>query len=184
MRGLEDIVNVLIEFVPPWLLYPLGAVIVLIAIPAWLKNGKSKRVKGLIRRMVRATPQQRLEFEEQAFSLAGEDKDLLYIVATEAQKRTFPKTYARAMEKLKQADGGAVLATLLASKTAAPPKQVAHPAESAYIISNMMEEGLTDAAKRRLETALREHPDAEELLVLKARLTERAPSLDTNNPSS
>ena len=181
MRGLSDIVQTLSMFLPTWAVVAVVAVAVMAISPWWIHSMRSKQIRGLVRRMVRADEARRRLLAEQAMGMAANKGHRLAVVATEAHKMGQVVLRDRAMAQLEQMGERKELALLLEM---VKPKEtpVAHPLEAAVIIERLREEGMFEAARDRLERALRRFPGDDRLLELRRDIASKerdAPRPDT-----
>ena len=179
MRGIGDIFQVLSMWLPPWGVALLLGAIALALLPGLRFRTRSRQVREAVRRMVRATPADREALVTRAFDRAGNHPHLLAILATEARKRAMPHLYQRAMDALRAAPGGAAEAARLHAEASRAKGDPLHPLEVVLRVETMLDEGLTVAARVRLDEALGHHPGHPELLALLARLDATAPPLDS-----
>jgi len=172
-RGVEDMFTALSMLLPPWAVAVLGVGLLLIVAPMWLKNLKTKRIRALARRMVRAPDDTRKELFDEVLGLAGDNADRLEATAQIAIKYG---VYDLRNEAIRRLDATGKLKPELAKLREtfeAPTKRALHPVEVAVNIERLMSEEMYDTARTQLEEALSRFPDDPELLRLCKKLAEQ-----------
>ena len=172
LRGVGDIVQLLTGLLPPWAVALVVGAVLVAALPAWIRSGKSKRIRGDVRRMVRAEAGRRDRLEGDVLDRAGRDKHLLELTVKEARRREMRSLAERAMERLRGLPGADPFVARLQADP--PPKQPekrwGHPIEAAAAIHTLIENGATAAAAERLAEVRARFPDDDELRALASRL--------------
>lgn len=169
MAGLGTLFQALQAMLPPWALALVGVVFAV-----WFARGfrfrtRSRQIRGLIRRRVRASPLEAEALLQHALRVAGDDATLLGEVAREARRRTQPDGWLRALARLEQVPGGPAEVARVRRLEGLDPKPLdAH--EEADRVANLLDQGLADAARARLDEARARFPADPRLDALAARL--------------
>jgi hypothetical protein len=175
MRGLSDLIQPLRTLVPDEILVVVGALLLIAAIPAWLRSVRFRQIKGCFRRAARATPgPTRHAHLERAFLIARGRPRLLADLTEHAWRSGFAKEARTAMTLLDQSGRLPVEAIRLHRLIDA---EVAVPVdiEQATIrIERLMEAQLWQAARDTLAEAERRFPQAPEWPGLRQRLSQTA----------
>lgn len=163
------------QFVPTWVLVLLLAVVGVLALPGWLLGLRVKRIKSRIRRVTRASGEEREALLTEAWLLAEGKPEALVSLAREADKMNLPGLRDRALDTLREmGTHDNVLRKLEAPKNPMETKrQFGHPVEASVSIGRLLDNGATEAARDRLAEALARFPDDEGLLELQERLATR-----------
>ena len=164
MRGIGDLFQALQYFLPPWALGLAAGLAVLLALPAWFHNVRSKQIRTRLRRMAIAQdPETRQGFRRAAFELAGQHGTRLLSLALEANKRGMDDVFHDAVARLGVIPKFAKEAEKLRKqrKPDTPPPR--HPIEEAVFIERMAHEGMLDVAQKRLNQASERFPDDPDL---------------------
>ena len=183
-RGVEDMYTALSMLLPPWAVATLGVIVVLIAAPMWLKNLKTKRIRGLARRMVRADQNSRQQLFDEVLDLAGDDADRLASTAQICIKYGVYDLRDEAIRRLEATGKLREELIKLQETLKDPPKKALHPLEVAVNIERLIAEEMYDTARQQLEEALIRFPGDEELLALCRRLADRAADATSGSGSS
>lgn len=148
---------------PPWAVLAVFVVVLLLAVPAWLDNMRIKQIRGTVRRMVRAEPDQREKLGRDALWLAS--RRVKRVVALVEASIQYDQR-ALQSEALALLDGVSPQeARRLRSKLAPEAeKKVLHPLEVVVRVERLLAEGMVEAARDRLEEGLARHPDDPDLL--------------------
>jgi hypothetical protein len=173
--GIGQVVHALAKLLPPWALAIVIGAAALFFLRGFGFRTRSKQVREAVRRLVRATPETRDAILARAFERAGDHPDLLALLASEAARRGMPRLHADALAKLEAVPGGAPLAAKL-RREATREAQVAalHPVEVAVRVRALLDQGLVDAARARLDEATAAHADHPSLVALRAEIEARA----------
>lgn len=178
-RVVPDMLDALGMVLPPWAVGLVLACIAALMVPGYLYWVRSRRVKGLLRALGRAsTDPQRARLADEAMALATGRPRVLVALADDAHRLGMNVLRDRAMAEL-QVSGAApedFRRLLRLVRRDAPPPM--HPVEEAVFVERMITEGLLAAARQRLEPARARFPEDPELAELEARLVslETAPS--------
>lgn len=172
LRGVGDVVQLLANFLPGWAVAVIVGVVMVIALPAWIRSGKSKKIRGDIRRMVRAEGERLTELHQAILGRAGDDMHLLEFIVKEARRREQHRLVADAMERLQGLPGSLEFIRRLDAEPPPTPndRRWGHPIEAAAAIQTLIDNGAHAAAEARLDEVLRRFPDDEELAALQGRL--------------
>lgn len=174
MRGLGDIVQVLFLLLPPWAIGVLAVVLAILVVPRLAYRIRSRQVREAVRRMIRATPEARVQHEARAFERAGDDVALLAELAREARKRSLPGVQAKAVARLEGTPAGRKEAKAFAAETAKPTVGPMHVLERRIRIERLLDAELWEAARLQLDEGLRATPDDAGLRALADRLARDA----------
>lgn len=151
---------------PPWVLVGFGVIGVVTLGPRWAESVRDKQIRGLVRRMVRADPQERKRLTELVTRIAG------------THPRRLEATVHHAIQYDQRALRDSALATLhatgaareqvkrLRAKIEKPPTKFRDPIEAAVRIEQLFQNGLVDAAREQLDVALSAFPADPELVSL------------------
>ena len=178
-RVFPDMLAALGMVLPPWAVALVMACVAALMVPGSLYWVRSRRVKGILRSLGRAsTDEQRAQLADEAMALATGRPRVLVALADDAHRLGMNLLRDRAMDELR-ARGAAPkdLRRLgkLVRKDAPPPM---HPVEEAVFVERMIDEGLLGAARQRLGPARERFPEDTELAALEERLVvlETAPA--------
>lgn len=174
-RVLSDVAKLLSQIVPPWALLPALLLLGLAAVPVWLRMVRARQIGGRIRRMVRAEPADREQLANEVLELAG-DRDALLLTAAEQAIRYDQRGLRdRVIAALDARGTSPAEVAHLRSKTRASPAPIGHPLEIAGSVERLVEQGLHERARERLEAGRKRYPDDPDLLALERRLSEPPP---------
>ncbi|MBT3218749.1 MAG: hypothetical protein HN348_06625 [Proteobacteria bacterium] len=168
MRGLPDLVGTLNLLLPTWAVAIVLLLLGLAISPMWIHYVRSKQIRGLVRRMVRADEAERQLLVERAMALTANKGQRLLVVATEAHKMGQVVLRNLAMAQLEQMGGQDKELALLRELVKPTETPVTHPLEAAVVIERLLEEGVVRAAHEHLGRALRRFPGDERLLELRS----------------
>jgi len=163
-QGLSDLVNTLFLLLPYELAIVLIIGVAILFLPGWLFAMRSKQIKGLIRRRVRATEEARGHLAEQALELAAGKGDRLVILAREALKMGQRDLWKSAMDELKLLPAHSSEVQELTSEVSREGQPLLHPVEVIMTVKRLRELGMNQAALERIEEAIQRFPQDEELL--------------------
>jgi hypothetical protein len=176
-RGLGEIINALLGLLPPWAIALIAVGVVVVGAPGWMNSMRTRQIRSAIRRRVRAPLDEREPLAERAIERANGNAHLLALVCREARKRSMPDLYQRALDALKAADPK--VARQVEGDVAAKTSEPMHVLEAVVRIRALLDGGAVEAAAVRLNEALEQHPDDEELLALSVDVaTARAEAAD------
>ncbi len=166
MRGLGDIMNVLMGVLPPWATDIATFTLALIAGVAALYWSQMRRIRGTVRRMVKASPEEQELLAAQALKLAGTRPGLLLLLEQEAHRRHQHALAEAALLALKSTGKRQRDVTRVQRSRMPSRAPVGHPTEVALQVMNLLDQGMMEAASRRLHDGLKrwpDHPDLNEL---------------------
>lgn len=169
-RGVTDIANTLNLLLPPWAVGGLIALALVLVFPFWIDSMRIKQISGRARRMVRAEPDVRQALFDQIIDLGGSSPNRLLAIVAQADKYGLRDLRAEAIRRLEQTGQATEDLARLRKKQAPERKPVGHVLEAVVTIERMIEQGMTVAARTRLEEALDRYPGDPELLALQDRL--------------
>ena len=170
VRGVGDIVSLLTQLLPPWLMAVLGVVALILAAPQWFHSMRIKQIGGAVRRMIRADSPTRDQLADRAMDLAGHHPKRLLAAAEQAIRYNQTSLRKRALDRLEQTGQLKIDLHRLRQLTKPEVKPVGHPLEVAVGIRGLLEQGMLDTARRRLDEALAKYPKDPDLIALKAKL--------------
>jgi len=174
MAGLGTLIQALIALLPPWAVAAIG-----VAGAVWLVRGlrfrtRTRRIRELVRRRVRAEAPEAAMLLDRALDVAGDDPALLGELARESRRRTQPDGWRIAEARLVQVSGGpAELARV--RRLDGPEARALDAHEEADRVANLVEQGLPEAARARLDEARARFPDDPRLHALAARIAGTPP---------
>ncbi len=171
-RIFSDLGQALSTLVPPWALPWVLVAIGAAAVPLWLESVRGKQIKGAIRKMVRASDGERPALAERALSLAGASRGRLIGLVQEALRYGQPALAEQGLARLEAHPRGRQDAAHLRARVEKPGAKFRDPFEASVRIERLIDEGLRVAAEEQLEEALAHFPRDEELLALRARLSQ------------
>jgi hypothetical protein len=167
MAGLSQLVRTLSEVVPVRALLLVLLVLAVVGLPAWLENVRERQLRGAVRRMVRADPEQRVALVERVKHLAGGVPRRLTVLAGEAIRYDQRDVRDHALAALEAAGGDS---RSLRAKIERPKPKFRDPVEAVVRVEGLLAEGLVEAAREQLGEALAAFPDDGELKALESRL--------------
>lgn len=169
MRGLGDIMNVLMGLLPSWATDIATAILAVSVGLMALYWSQMRRIRGTVRRMVKASPEERDRLSAQALKLAGTRPGLLLLLEQEAHRRHQHALAEAALIALKAT--GKRQADVARMQRNRKPKRapVGHPTEVAVQVVSLLEQGMLEAASHRLSDGLERWPEHPELLELRER---------------
>lgn len=167
MRGLGDIMGVLMDVLPPWATDMATGVLAVLAGLLVLYWSQMRRIRGTVRRMVKASPAEQTQLAQLALSLAGKRPALLLLLEQEAHKRHQMELANAALSALKATGRRSRDVALIQRKRTPDRAPVTHPTEVVLQVSTLLDQGMVDAAAHRLTDGLTRWPDHPELLELK-----------------
>lgn len=177
MMGIPQIIRTLEQLLPPEVYIPLFVVLGIALVPTWFHWVRTKQIKGQLRRLLRATSsEEKATFRARAFAFANGKPRRLAFLADEALRLGLKPIHDEAMAALKAVAGGhhADVQRLEAATKVVPPR-AQHPLEEAVVIERMLEEGLVEAAKARLQEVRARFPTDPDLADLEHRIEHPAP---------
>jgi hypothetical protein len=185
MPGIGQLIADLSALVPPWVLWTLALVLLVVAVPGYQYSIRERQVRERVRRMVRAEPARRAQLVEDALTLAGRNPHLLALVVREARKRTLPLVQDRALAVLDAGDAAMQQeAKRLRSEVAVVDPMLGRPHAMAAAALAMLEAGNPEGARSRVEAALSQHPNDPVLRAAATRIAAEHPQPEAAVPSA
>ena len=169
-RIFTDLGGLVSQLVPPWALPIVIGVLGALAAPFWLESVRSKQIKGAIRRMVRASHDERGVLSRRALHLAGHKRIRLISLVQEAMRYDQRELRDEGLARLQQVPGGRHDAVELRKRVDKPRPRYRDPVEAVVRVESLLEQGLTVAAREQLDEARRTFPTDTELEALAGRL--------------
>jgi len=170
-RAFSDIAQTLQMLLPPWGLAAIAAVLGILAIPFWLQSMRTKKIHGRIRRMVRASDEERRELADEALALAGDHPRRLVALVHNAMKYGLYDLRNHGIRRLEETGGAPEDLEIFHALLRRERKPVGHPLEVALAIERLLEEGMDQTARHRLTEALKQHPADPDLRDIEKRLS-------------
>lgn len=171
VRVAQQLIEAVTSLLPPWMVAPVLGVLVLLSVPLWLNSVRNKQISGAVRRLVRAPDAVAREaLLKRIWSLAAERPSRVLVIVREAIRYDQRQLMNEAMDWL-DARGEAVEdLRIIRGKMTPEPKPVGHPLEVAVTVERLVEEGMHEAARSRLNDALARYPKDADLMALSRRL--------------
>lgn len=165
------------QFMPLWLMVPIGVGLVLVLVPNWLHGVRVKQVRERVRRMVRAPAGVRATLLDEARDIARADPELWSNLARELRRHTFAEMYRQVLEEMSAKPALAPAAARIRNETERDRStQTMRAGATAVLIEELIQDGRWADAQSRLTSALAEHPDDALLLGLAERVAAAAPA--------
>ena len=172
MGGLSTLVRSLVEILggvlPHWVILVLAGVGMVIVLPFYLKGHRRSLARRRISAMHGLSQPEAERLEAEAFSLVGRDPDGLVVVVEEAQRRGREAVARRALERLAATGRRPAEVVRLRRILEGPGPRL--PEEEALAVDRLLQAGLTQAARQRLDRARARWPDLPEWDDLATRL--------------
>ncbi len=168
-RGVGDIVSLLTQLLPPWAMVTVAVLVLLLAAPQWFHSMRIKQIGGAIRRMVRADDARRQELSDRAMTLAGHHAKRLLAVAEQAVRYNQHALRNRALDRLDETGALPDDVHRLRHLTSRETGHIGHPLEVVVGIEGLLDQGMNDTARRRLDEALTKYPQDPDLNALKSK---------------
>jgi hypothetical protein len=162
-RGLGDVMQILGSLLPPWALAGLGVVLAVVAGPAWFDNVRSKQIRGVIRKMLRATTPEKVPLKEQALELAARRPRRLVALVRESHKYDLKELRDAALARLEALGSAPEDVRVLRALVKPPPPPLRDPLQAVVKVERALELGLVVGAREALAEGLRQHPDDPDL---------------------
>jgi signal transduction histidine kinase len=170
VRGISDLIQGLALFFPLKVVIGIVGVGGVLALPFWFESVRDKQLRGLVRRMVRASEAERAQLVRRAFELAaGRPRRLGTLVrqAIHYDQRRLRDEALAALEATGQAPADVKhFKTLIAPA----PIRFRDPIEAAVRIDQLLQQGLHVAAREQLQAAEQAFPGEPELEAFWAKL--------------
>lgn len=173
-RVIPDLIAIVQQFVPMWLVAVVGAVIVPFIVLRWIAYVQLKQIRGKLRTAFR-TPEgpARDAIVEEAFAKAGTSADRLLGLAMSAHAVGMKIVARRALNLASDNGASEAAVDALRVQIDGPKKHVEDAFAEAVAVERLIDAELYVGARERLDSALSHHPNDEELRALDAQLTER-----------
>lgn len=168
-RIFSDLGGLVFQLVPPWAIPIVIGVLGALAAPFWLESVRGKQIKGAVRRMVRASEDERPPLAERALSLAGTRRTRLIALVQEAMRYDQRALRDEALVRLERVHRGD--AAELRKRIDKPRTRYRDPVEAVVRIEGLLDEGLVVAAREQLEEARRSFPHDPDLDRLQERVS-------------
>jgi hypothetical protein len=159
--------GVLMDVLPPWATDMATGVIAILAGLLALYWSQMQRIRGTVRRMVKAAPAEQARLAQLALSLAGKRPALLLLLEQEAHKRHQTELANAALAVLKATGRRSRDVTAIQKRRTPERAPVTHPTEVVLQVSALLDQGMVEAAADRLTDGLVRWPLHSELLELR-----------------
>lgn len=171
MGAIARLLGTLHQILPGWAYMVLVALLAVVALPTFVFSMRARQIRSAVRRVARATTiEARREAEDDAFALTADHPRLLTNLAEEALRLNQRAVFDRVVTRLTFLGGhDAILASF--AKRQGPAKTSNHPIEAAIAVRRLIEAGLLDRARDRLDEADARFPGDPELAVVRQELT-------------
>jgi len=156
---------------PPWALWPAIGLVVLLAVPLWLRNVRIKQIRNAVRKLVTADGEEHQRWTDRALELAGTTPFLLSTVVRESIKRSQLSLRDEGLKRLKAT--GKLKADVREFELAFAREEAqpfAHPLEAIAVVERLLEDELPGKAAERLQAARKRFPADRSLSELEQRL--------------
>ena len=167
-RGLADLVNALFILMPVPVVIGVLFVLAMLLLPGWLFAMRTKQIKGLIRRRVRAAPDTAEELAREALAIAAGRGPLLIALGREAIRMHQRDLWNLAKEELVGFPEHAAELQELEASIGRESQPLLHPLEVLMTVRRLTELGMLDAAQARLNEAIARFPNDQELIDARA----------------
>ena len=175
MGAIGDLIRTAAEFIPPWALALIAAVVFIASLPGLRTGLRVKRVRALLRKVTRADGETRLQLLEEAWKEAEGHPEALLALAREADKFNQPSLRDRATKALQKIGGYELSLRKLNAKPPAQDRAIKHPVEASVIIETMLSNGAVEAAKKRFREARKAFPHHDGWADLQRKIDEFTP---------
>jgi hypothetical protein len=163
-RGLSDLVNSLFVFLPVELAIAVLLAAALLILPGWIFAIRAKQIKGLIRKRVRASAEERDRLANEALALAAGKGNRLVVLARESLRMGQRELWKRAMDELQLLPAHVAEARELTASISRESQPLLHPVEVVMTVQRLLELHMTQAALDRIDEALERFPRDDGLL--------------------
>jgi hypothetical protein len=163
-QGLADIVNTLFGLLPFEFAIALLLLAAVLVFPGWVFSIRSKQIKGLVRRRVRATEEERAQLAAKAMELTAGKGDRLIVLARESLKMGQRDLWNTAMNALQLIPAHTTETKELLGAVSRERKALLHPLEVLMTVNRLRSLEMYEAALERVDEALERFPDDAELL--------------------
>lgn len=170
MQGIGTFFQTLTTLLPPWLSIPLAVIAGLWLLRGMVFRTRARQIRGLVRRMVRASPAERERLYQVALGRAGTHPLLLADLAREAHTRLQTDVWLRTASLLERTpEGRAELQRV--RRLQGLVTEVPTAAEEALRTRHLLHSGLPEVALARVQEALLRYPNDADLRALLAEIT-------------
>jgi hypothetical protein len=169
MSGIGQLLQALTAILPLKVVIGLGVAVAIGLAPYWLESIRDRQIRGTVRQMVRAEPEDRERLVQRVFELTGDKRQRLLTLVEVAIKYDQRGLRDQAIVRLESTGGTADAARL--RKRIEPEKPRFRDAlEAAVRIEALVSAGLTAAAEEQLAIARAAFPSDSELAELARRI--------------
>lgn len=169
MRGITEIIRLIAELMPAWLLIPLLVGLGLLLVPVWFHTVRIKQIRGTFRVLARTTDRTtRDQLIEQAFALASKHPKRLVAIAEIATTHRLQAVTKRALQALSAAGGHPADLARLEHRPKTPTP--IHPLHIAARVDTLIDQGLVEAAREQLQQGEARYPSDPDLAQARTRL--------------
>lgn len=171
MRVVIQLLSSLHQALPPWAFALFLVVTGIVGAKPFYRSILARQIGRAVARVARATTQaERLAAEDDALKLAGQDTGLIAAVGDAAVRYNQPLLGRRVIEILDRMGDTKDVLRLRRAMIPEGPKKSGHPIEIAVAVQRLLDGGLYDAAKSRLDDGLERFPEDPDLLALREKL--------------
>lgn len=172
MGGISQLITGLRTIFPLWMLVAMGVVAAIALGPRWIESMRDKQLRGLVRRMVRAEPDERQRLRDEITAIAGHRPGRLIAVVLHAIHYDQRGLRDAALATLDATGAAPADVKRLRARIEKPPPRFRDPIEAAVRIEQLFRDGLLVAAQEQLDAARASFPNDPDLLAIGARLAE------------
>jgi hypothetical protein len=180
VAGISQLIEGLALFLPLEVVVGIVSVGGVLALPLWFESIRDKQIRGLVRRMVRASGTERDELVQRAFQLAGDRPRRLGTLVRQAIHYDQRQLRDQALAALDATGKAAVDVKHFRTLIAPPPVRFRDPFEASVRVEQLLEQGLTVAAQEQLKAALEAFPENAELRALQSGFEQRSQAAQTS----
>lgn len=153
-RRLLDTFETIQLMLPPWVLWSLCGLLLVILLPLWWESMRAKHIRGLIRQINRRPAEEHPDLLQKIAELAGKRGGRWVEVANAAIKMGQHELRDRAIDKIESlGDFHRDLHRIRKKIGQQKRVHLPHPIATIHTIERLCDEGLLTAAKERLEAA-------------------------------
>lgn len=183
MAGLGQLLKALALLIPLPVLIGLAAVGGVFFGPAWLESARQKQLRGWVRRLVRAEPQERRDLEAQILTWSGDNAGRWSTVADAADHYGQPALRDLAISRL-EALGAKDLVRKWKDKDKRESGRARDPIQALVRIEALYKNGRTDLADEQLAEARAAFPGDPDLDALAAKQAAKRAAKATEDAES
>ena len=163
-RIFSDVGQLLTALIPPWALPFVLVAIGVALVPPWIESVRSKQIKGALRRMVRAEPEEQKRLADWALDLAGQKRTRLIGFVQEAIRYGHRDLVEEGLLRLEAHPRAHEDALKLRERVQGPRPRFRDPVEASVRIEGLLDQGLLVGAEEQLSLALGQFPDHPDLM--------------------